>query len=358
MRRGHDALSSMSPSPWSSSNRSGASRLAVALTAIAAAASLGLCFGCELLLGVDFDKRLVRSESCVPACGEGSRCDPKTRQCQCEPAACPTGACGAQLDSRCGLAQDCGDCPSGQYCGSETPNQCSAVACTPKTCAELGQTSGVHATCGILVDCDLPPVCGGCGADQVCTKTGCCTPFAHPEGVCGSLEDGCGQVVEVSCPEGTALTCEDHECCEPTDACKKAGAACGLNPACGTFIDCDGECPDGATCGWDNAQTRRRHVCGGCVAQCPPEAQADCGTNVGLGCDDQLVQCPGQCPNGEQCVVRTGAFQCCRPQCPATPANCGANDDGCDGVIQCPGPCQGSGETCRTTGEGTFACSL
>lgn len=353
---GHSALSSMSPGPLSSSINSRAYRLVAVLTTITTVVGAGLSLGCELVLGIDFDKRFVKSDSCVPACVEGTRCDRETRQCTCEPAACEPGTCGARIDSRCGLAQDCGDCPRDQYCGSETPNQCSPVACTPKTCEELGQTSGVFATCGIVVDCNPPPTCNGCGNDQVCTKTGCCTPFTHPVAACGSLDDGCGRVVEVSCPDGTGLICQNHLCCEPTDACKEDGAACGLNPACGSYVDCDGACPGDATCAWDGAS--QRHVCGACVAQCPLETQAICGVNVGVGCDAQNVQCPGQCPTGEQCVVRGGAFQCCVPGCPPTPTNCGANDDGCDGVIQCPGPCTNPGETCRGTTEGAFACSL
>lgn len=351
----HSALSSMSPSPSSSWSNSRAPRLGAVLATIAAVTGAGLSLGCELVLGIDFDKRFVKSDSCVPACGEGTRCDRETRQCTCAPAACETGLCGARIDSRCGLAQDCGDCPEGQYCGSETPNQCSPVACTPKTCAELGQTSGVHATCGILVDCNPPPVCNGCRDDQVCTPSGCCTPFTHPVDACGSLDDGCGHVVEVSCSDGAELVCQGNECCEPRDVCREEGAVCGLNAACGSYVDCKGACPGDATCEYD--ENSKRHVCGTCVAQCPSEAQATCGVNVGRGCEDQNVQCPGQCPGEETCVVRGGSFQCCVPECPPTPTNCGANDDGCDGVVQCPGPCANPGETCRNTGTGTFTCS-
>jgi hypothetical protein len=343
----------MSPSPLSSPSRTRASRLLTTITALAGA---GLSFGCELLLGADFDQRLATRDSCVPACGAGTRCDRETRGCSCAPATCEPDFCGARIESHCGLAQDCGDCPVGQYCGSETPNRCSPVACMPKTCAELGQTSGVHATCGILVDCNPPPACNGCRDDQVCTQSGCCIPFTHPLDACGSLDDGCGHVVEVSCPEGTGLVCQGNKCKDPTDACEKVDAVCGLNAAYGSYVDCDGSCPGGATCNLDG--TPPRHVCGDCVARCPSEAQATCGVNISGECDGQSIQCPGQCPNEEQCVVRGGAFQCCVPECPPTPTNCGANDDGCDGVIQCPGPCANPGETCQNTGDGAFACSL
>lgn len=312
-----------------------------------------LLAGCELLLGGDFDRQFVRSTKCVPACGDGSRCNLETKQCVCAPAACEEGVCGARLDPRCGLAQDCGVCPSGQVCGGETANQCSTVPCTPQTCEQLGQTSGVHTSCGILVDCNPPPTCAGCGPEQVCTAADCCTPFSHPESSCGALEDGCGNVIQVSCPEGTALTCEDNRCCEPT--CPR-DAVCGLNPSCGTYVDCEGTCANGAACGWDSERQKLRHVCGGCVGTCPSEAEATCGPNLDANCDGQIVQCLGQCPMGERCVELASDFRCCRPSCPATPTACGANDDGCGGTIQCPGPCA-SGEVCRTNTEG-FGCVL
>lgn len=321
---------------------------------MAAALAIGWLSGCELLLGGDFDRQFVRSSKCVPACGSGQRCDLVTKQCVCAPAACEEGVCGARLDSVCGLAQDCGKCPSGQVCGGELPNQCSPVPCTPQTCEQLGQTSGIHPTCGILVDCNPRPACSGCGPGQVCTPRGCCTPFQHPEGTCGALEDGCGNVTEVSCPEGTTLTCEGNRCCEPTCP---PDALCGLNPSCGTYVDCEGSCAGGSTCGWDDEVQKRRHVCGGCVATCPEVALAQCGANLGLDCDDQIVQCPGQCLEGERCVDFGADFRCCRPSCPATPSTCGANDDGCGGTIQCPGPCSTDGDVCRTSAEG-FTCTI
>lgn len=326
------------------------------LAATAVLASAPLLGGCELIVGGDFDRQFVRSSKCVPACGSGERCDLETKQCVCAPAACEEGVCGARLDPGCGLAQDCGGCPSGQVCGGETANRCSTVGCTPQTCEQLGQTSGVHPSCGILVDCNPTPTCTSCRPEQVCTAQGCCTPFSHPEGSCGPLDDGCGNVAVVNCPEGTALTCENDKCCEPT--CPR-DAACGLNPSCGTYVDCEGTCADGTICGWDSETQKRRHVCGGCVGTCPSEAEATtvCGANLSTGCAGQIMQCPGQCPDDEKCIDFAADFRCCRPACPATPTACGANDDGCGGVIQCPGPCGVAGETCRTSAEG-FACAL
>ncbi len=332
--------------PRAVSNRERTASSSLLLLALASAASL---VGCETLLGGGLDGQFVRSNSCVPECSAGTRCDTSSLQCVCAPAVCEDGTCGARLDPRCGLAQDCGPCPSGLYCGSETPNQCSTAACTPQTCEQLGQSSGVHATCGILVDCNPKASCDGCEPGQVCTAKGCCTPFVHPEGSCGALDDGCGNVTEVSCVEGAALACEDNECCEvecPRDA------VCGLNPSCGsTYVDCDGTCPDGTTCNVKEG----RFVCGGCVATCPDEASATCGANPGMGCSNQTVQCVGQCPPGERCVDYDTHLACCRPACPATPPVCGANDDGCGGLIQCPGPCSEAGFVCRSSESG-FAC--
>ncbi len=314
-------------------------------------ALLLLC-SCEQLIGADFERRHVTSSGCVPRCGEGTRCNPATRQCECDPLlTCDPSACGAILDSRCGQPVECGACPSGQFCGGETPNQCSATPCTPRTCEEMGYTSGVHASCGILVDCTAPANNCNCPAGQVCTASGCCTPFVYPENTCGPLNNGCGQIEALVCQIETELFCgENNTCCIPSNECATEGTTCGLNEKCGNLVDCEGTCPTQEPCNYDQRQAH--YYCGDCAPQCPTNAV--CGLNADTGCPGQSILCDGTCPTGEVC--NESPFRCCRPACPATPSACGANDDGCGGTIQCPGPCP-TAQSCRATGPETFACS-
>lgn len=308
--------------------------------------------GCEQVLGVDFERRYVTLDSCVPRCGDGTRCNPTTRQCDCDPLlACEADACGAILDPRCGEPIDCGSCPSGQYCGSETPNRCSTVPCRPLTCAALGQTSGLHPSCGILVDCNPSPTCQ-CAPGQLCTAEGCCDPFTYSNTTtCGPVSVGCGRVVNQSCRGNTELLCgADNTCCKPSTVCDEPGTTCGVNAKCGIFIDCEGSCPEPQVCNYD--ASRAHHYCGDCTPQCPTNAV--CGPNPDVGCNGQNILCDGTCPAGEVCVE--APFRCCRPACPATPTACGGNDDGCGGTIQCPGPCP-IGQTCVAATVDTFACS-
>lgn len=314
-------------------------------------ASLLCAFGCEQILGTDFDRRYVTASTCVPRCDEGMRCNATTLKCECAPLeVCEPGVCGALIEPRCGQPIDCGGCASGQFCGSETPNTCSATPCTPQTCEALGQTSGVHATCGILVDCNPAPSCN-CAPGQVCTTNGCCDPFEHHEFACGPLNDGCGRVENVQCDTNSELTCgENNTCCAQSIACKEPGTTCGINVKCGLLMNCDGSCPEGQTCNYDASQAH--HYCGECAPRCP--AAPTCGLNDDVGCPGQTIACDGACPEGEVCLA--SPFRCCRPACPATPTVCGASDDGCGGTIQCPGPCA-PGLTCRSDNAGNFACS-
>lgn len=313
--------------------------------------------GCQWLLGTKFEEFELegRGTACVEACPQNHECVDGNCRCS-NPQPCGAHECGGFIEPNCAHPVECGACPPNFECtnaGNGEPNKCTPVnvtPCRPQTCAELGQTSGVHFSCGILVDCNPLPDCDGkCADDQVCTATGCCTP-KEPTG-CGKLPDGCGRVVDVTC-KGDAV-CVDGECCLPTEEERQCvGSACGLNlTGCpGFFTECRGACGEGEGMCVGTLHPSCNGTCPG--RQCPDPAVAVCGLNND-GCDGQ-IQCFGRCPNPTD--VCTSDFNCCTPHCPTMPTACGANDDGCGSKIQCPGPCP-AGSVCTSSADGTFACT-
>lgn len=336
---------------------------------------------CQLLIDADFDQDyVVCKANCAglgfacgtytDACGnthDCGQCSPdrncESNQCVCVAQDCDELGyeCGAFVDT-CGQPRDCGACPPGQACGGSDGHTCSTSACDLQSCAELGLASGLDQQCGLLISCDPSPECVGCGANQVCTPMGCCTPRPPPSGACGYLPNGCGQLDLVTCPGDQV--CEDGRCCEPDFACGP-DAVCGLNPTgcASVWKECEGACANGAACTRPNEFGN--WSCGECERACP--AQASCGADNDDGCEGKIV-CAGSCPTdegkcftacpaGEDCLA--APFQCCLPRCPPTPQACGSNPDGCGGQIDCPGPCP-SGSTCTRTsdavGSATFEC--
>jgi hypothetical protein len=343
----------------------------------AAVALVALTTGCEAIIGANFENFDVRQpgDPCIETCSAGWTCNRELGECQCVPQTCEAASqeCGGFIDLSCGQAVDCGACPTGLECtnaGNGAPNQCTPIngaPCQPKTCAELGQNSGVHVSCGILIDCGPAPQCkGGCADQQVCTNDGCCTPspvrdplqagapkvtgqalFEEKGTECGMFPDGCGGLIEVQCK---AATCINGHCC--SDVCTEQ-SSCGLNASTvcpGVYLECPGNCADGSECLGD-----ARPFCSAtCTSRgtCPSIQEANCGANNADDCGG-FIQCFGQCPvPGDIC---TEALECCTPRCPAKPEVCGANDSGCGTTIQCPGPCPAGG-TCMAASDGTFAC--
>ncbi len=195
----------------------------------------------------------------------------------CKPRICsPAGGryCGSFSDD-CGGMLNCGNCPSGQACGtggsahvciSADPN------CMPLTCMQ-----GTQRFCGDIGDgCGRPLGCGAtCPAGQTCTKNLCvptnCTPItcnaAGGGKYCGTIGNGCGGVLECGgCAAGQ--NCASSICTTPPDpncvpvACNPIGGGkyCGtIGNGCGGVLECggcpnndtccaDGICPGGATC--------------------------------------------------------------------------------------------------------------
>lgn len=158
--------------------------------------------------------------------------------------------CGAAGDGCGGIIPSCGTCDAtkGEICGGGGPSKCGAggadagddggVACTPKTCTDVGANCGpVSDGCGNLIDCGtcdaaVGETCGGAGVPSVCGKA-CKPATACPAGLnCGPIADGCGGII--SC--GGA--------CPGDQTCGGSGSA----NVCGTNTTCTGLCPQQTTC--------------------------------------------------------------------------------------------------------------
>jgi hypothetical protein len=139
---------------------------------------------------------------CTVVDGQPNRCAgcvPKTQQEACDNPA-NNLECGLVGDG-CGGTLNCGTCPSGEYCGSLSPNMCDpGPQCTPQACPS-------SAECGVMGNgCGGSVSCGTCPAGELCGvyepyKCGGCTPqtCADVGAQCGKVGDGCGN--ELDCGE-------------------------------------------------------------------------------------------------------------------------------------------------------------
>lgn len=177
--------------------------------------------------------------------------------------------CGMQTDG-CGGTQNCGMCPSGQFCGGGgQPGVCGGSSCTPRTCPQQSLNCGQAGDgCGNVISC------GQCAAGQVCGAggpgqcgAGSCTPqTCQQQGLsCGPAGDGCGNVIQCgtcTAPDtcggaGTPGVCGRQNCQPRT--CQQANASCGvIADGCGNTINCGG-CVAPMICGGNGVP----HQCGG-----------------------------------------------------------------------------------------------
>jgi len=122
--------------------------------------------------------------------------DPGTNGC---PSSCEDlkANCGFVADPRCHTGLECGDCPTGQFCGGDGPSRCGfgvgaggeggacsgpdCAVCEPKTCADAGYTCGqLGDGCGKKLDCGsttcpiLGWTCGGADKPGQCGCKGAC----------------------------------------------------------------------------------------------------------------------------------------------------------------------------------------
>ncbi len=174
----------------------------------------------------------------------------------CTPATCSGLGydCGPNADG-CGKTLDCGTCTAPDKCGVGGFSKCGnpliaadgGIACTPKSCADLGYDCGQAGDgCGNVIDCGGVGACTGvaycggggfsqCGGNFVTAADGgatcmpaTCTSLGYN---CGAAGDGCGGTV------GPCGTCTSPLVC---------GA--GKPNVCGSNVPCTGLCTQQAAC--------------------------------------------------------------------------------------------------------------
>ncbi len=147
--------------------------------------------------------------------------------------------CGGTLD----LVADCSaaGCTAPEICngGGAGETVCGTGVCTPSTCADFpsaecgdaadgcGGTLDLVADCGAS-GCTAPEICGGGGVANECGG-GCtpqiCTDF--PSGECGTVDDGCGETLDLVADCGAA------DCSAPDTCGVCPGAYCETNQPTG-----------------------------------------------------------------------------------------------------------------------------
>lgn len=209
--------------------------------------------------------------TCGPAC---PTCTPET---------CATlgVGCGSGFSDGCGGLLNCGSCSGVNTCGGGgTPSQC---GCTAKTCAQLGCGTPSD-SCGHTLNCgcdQVPQTCGGDGQTSVCGFPGLvidgvtytlngppttpaeqsanmfvlalndfvpansntfsfrgsykipsyrreCVPSAT--GMCGSIPNGCGQMIMCGCADGAQCGVVVANQCGTVPTSKCAGTAINTDP--------------------------------------------------------------------------------------------------------------------------------
>lgn len=326
---------------------------------------------------------------------------PDPEECPAKIVSCAAvGATCGKIGNGCGGLIDCdvetGGCEASELCGIEMPNRCS----TPPTCTPTSpqvacaNTCGQVANgCGELINCETEgfgcpngQTCGGAGVAGQCGTEGTqtCTPFVAATvcaGKCGSVSDGCGDVIDCEANGNGGTVCGNGEwcggggtpsqcgkpACVPSNQALACNGKCGLVAnGCGGLHQCNG-CTGGAVCGFSVP-----NECG--APACQPIAAATacagkCG-KIGDGCGG-IIDCalPGNggttCGNGEWCGGGGTANVCGKPACTPTDCatlgfTCGSAPNGCGGVLDCGGTsvcgqyatCLGNPATCVSGGGG------
>ncbi len=236
-----------------------------------------------------------------------------------KPVSCPPGltACGGLCRDLTSSHANCGAC--GNACASNavcSNGTCVAVDCTCVPTCPSGLT-----WCGACVNTETDELnCGACGA--VCAPGQVCS-----NGVCAQCVDDAG------CPSGSV--CTNGVCVNPCPGVNLMTDPqnCG---SCGTVcpsVNSTPICTNG-TCG--------HGTCNAGFADCNPN-QPGCETNI----TNDNANCGGcgiVCGAGATCVSGTCTTTCVPQTCASLGKNCGMQDDGCGGTIDC-GRCP-SGMTC------------
>ena len=235
--------------------------------------------------------------------------------------------------------------------------------CTPRGCPDDGSCGTMPDGCGDVINC-------GCEAGAACIDRACAPPPCAPttcaeEGVlCASISDGCGGTLECECPLCTPVSagsaCATVSCGYASDGCSDVYfcsscpadcvplTQCPVGQSCGTVSDgCDGTLDCGQCAPGEVCGGREPNVCA--TPECQPlgcaDVNAECGS-IGDGCGN-AVEC-GQCLSAQVCTSVAGVpNQCeeCQPlACDDVGADCGLVGDGCGGVVAC-GACP-NGQAC------------
>ena len=216
--------------------------------------------------------------------------------------------------------------------GAKNPKPCAAKTCADQkaACGTIGDGCGEVLQCG---DCSTDKVCG---ADHQCGDKPCEPKTCKDLGVaCGAASDGCDKTL--ACGEcGADKQCDSGggkaQCvCKPK-TCKDLGKVCGpASDGCAKALVC-GSCATGTAC-----------ADGQCVCE-PTTCKAlgvTCGTPAD-GCGDKL-SC-GTCADGKVCGP-AGQCDCAPKSCGDLKLVCGPASDGCGKALTC-GEC-GQGKQCE-----------
>ena len=173
--------------------------------------------------------------------------------------------CGTAGDG-CGGSLSCGTCTSPQYCGGGGFDTCGgstaaadggAVACTPKTCNELGFNCGPAGDgCGGSLDCGTctgTNICGGSGNPGVCGNTTVCNNLCSMQTACdGGTQTSVTGIVRAGISAWTQLTPDPVpnvlvyvpnaplDAFTPGASCRQCGADVSGSPLVSTYTDFDG----------------------------------------------------------------------------------------------------------------------
>jgi hypothetical protein len=202
---------------------------------------------------------VAKCGSVVNACGSGNvNCGgcAGSNKCMggmctpCSPPSCGRATCGT-VSNGCGPSASCGTCSASEVCED-------GGCCTPTTCGAALDSGVVPGCTPVDLGCGVKKSCKPCGAGEVCVNDVCqtCTPktcadFGNTG--CGHA-DGCGHSLDCC---GTGTTCQSGICCAPGEvdyngSCCLPGCDLDLSPgpqlSCGQVILCSGG-PTGGSSG-------------------------------------------------------------------------------------------------------------
>ncbi len=321
--------------------------------------------------------------TCGDCPGNGSICNPYTRQCV---GGC-NGSCEGQDCGSDGCTGSCGECSS--------TKDCFQGMCVPKASCTDGKKNGTEGDTDCGGSCpDKCAVGATCGGGGDCTSGDCTDGTCRADVTCSNTEPDPGET-DVDCggpkcprcalgkycqghPDCMTLACVFGVCTEPT--CKDGAKNQGESD-----IDCGGpcgQCPDGRTC-FDKGDCQE----GGCDEGicCTANACGECSASPDEICDGKDNDCDGdtdeadQVGAGDPCPRQDGVCQGARNACrngawtcdaqaysawnaayQSTESSCDGKDNDCNGQTDEPPKCcvpkcsakecgdDGCGSTCGT----------